>query len=75
MLSLIRLDEVDWGGVAPNGIPPLEYPEHLAAEDADYLDADDIVFAIAVNGDARAYPKRILACLTKWRSTVSVGSS
>ena len=61
VLSLIRLDEVDWGGVAPNGIPPLEYPEHLAAEDADYLDADDIVFAIAVNGDARAYPKRILA--------------
>ena len=24
--SLIRLDEIDWGGVAVNGIPPLEYP-------------------------------------------------
>ena len=59
--SLIRLDEVDWGGVLPNGIPPLEYPEHLAAADAEYLDDDNIVFGIAVNGDARAYPKRILA--------------
>ena len=59
--SLIRLDEVDWGGVPPNGIPPLEYPDHVAAEDAEYLDDGDIVFGIAVNGDARAYPKRILA--------------
>ena len=59
--SLIRLDEVDWGGVPPNGIPPLEYPEHLAAADAEYLDDDNIVFGIAVNGEARAYPKRILA--------------
>ena len=59
--SLIRLDEVDWGGVLPNGIPPLEYPEHLAAASAEYLDDDNIVFGIAVNGDARAYPKRILA--------------
>ena len=59
--SLIRFDEVDWGGVRPNGIPPLEYPEHLEAADAAYLDDDNIVFGIAVNGDARAYPKRILA--------------
>ena len=59
--SLIRLDEVDWGGVPPNGIPPLEYPDHVAAEDAEYLDDDDIVFGVAVNGGARAYPKRILA--------------
>ena len=59
--SLIRLDEVDWGGVPPNGIPPLEYPEHLAAVDAGYLDDDNIVFGVAVNGEARAYPRRILA--------------
>ena len=59
--SLIRLDEVDWGGVVPNGIPPLEYPESLAAADAEYLDDGDIVFGIAVNDEARAYPKRILA--------------
>jgi hypothetical protein len=59
--SVIRLDEVDWGGVPPNGIPPLRYPDHVPADEADYLDDDDIVFGIEVAGDARAYPKRILA--------------
>ena len=59
--SLIRLDEVEWGGVAVNGIPPLEYPTHLDAGVADYLQDDHIVFGIAVDGEARAYPKRILA--------------
>ncbi len=59
--SLIRLDEVDWGGVPPNGIPPMQYPAHVPAAVATYLDDDNIVFGIAVNGEARAYPKRILA--------------
>ncbi len=61
--TLIRLDEIDWGGVPVNGIPPLEYPEHVAEDDdaADYLDDDHIVFGIAADGATRAYPKRILA--------------
>ena len=59
--SLIRLDEVDWGGVKVNGIPPLDHPEHIPAAGASYLDDDDVVFGITLNGEARAYPKRILA--------------
>ena len=59
--TLIRLDEIVWGGVRQDGIPPLRDPAMLAAEDAGYLEDDHIVFGIAVNGDARAYPKRILA--------------
>ncbi len=59
--ATIRLDEIDWGGVRANGIPPLVYPQTLAAADAEYLDDDHIVFGIAVNGEARAYPKRVLA--------------
>ena len=59
--ATIRLDEIDWGGVTIDGIPELEYPKTIPADDADYLDADHIVFGIAVNGEARAYPKRILA--------------
>ncbi len=59
--SRIRLDEIDWGGVAVNGIPPLEYPTHLTAEAADYLADGHIVFGVALGGEARAYPKRILA--------------
>lgn len=57
----IRLDEIRWGGVAQDGIPPLRNPAMIAAADADYLDDDNIVFGLEVEGDARAYPKRILA--------------
>jgi|TARA_B100000686_G_scaffold260144_1_gene272763 hypothetical protein len=59
--TTIRLDEIDWGGVSVNGIPPLEYPATIAAESADYLDDEHVVFGLSVNGIARAYPKRILA--------------
>lgn len=61
--ATIRLDEIDWGGVPVNGIPPLVYPPHAAAGDAEaaYLDNDDIVFGLAVNNAARAYPQRVLA--------------
>ena len=59
--SLIRLDEIDWGGVTVNGIPPLYYPKVLPAVEARYLRDSHIVFGLVVNGEARAYPKRILA--------------
>lgn len=57
----IRLDEVRWGGVLQDGIPPLRNPKMIAASEADYLQNSNIVFGIEVNGDVRAYPKRILA--------------
>ncbi len=59
--SLIRLDEIRWGGVGQDGIPPLRSPTMIPANQASYLEDDHIVFGIEVNGDARAYPKRILA--------------
>jgi Protein of unknown function (DUF3179) len=59
--ALIRLDEVVWGGVRQDGIPPLREPKMLAARDARYLADGDVVFGVEINGDARAYPKRILA--------------
>ncbi|MEE9213436.1 MAG: DUF3179 domain-containing protein [Thermodesulfobacteriota bacterium] len=57
----IRFDEIRWGGVRQDGIPPLRNPKMISAEDADYLEDGNIVFGIEVNGDAKAYPKRILA--------------
>ncbi|MDH3713963.1 MAG: DUF3179 domain-containing protein [Gammaproteobacteria bacterium] len=59
--SRIKLDEVRWGGVAQDGIPPLREPAMVTATEATYLDDSNVVFGIAINGDARAYPKRILA--------------
>ena len=59
--ALIRLDEIRWGGVRRDGIPPLKNPKMVAARDAGWLQDDNIVFGVAINGDVRAYPKRILA--------------
>jgi len=59
--SKIRLDEVRWGGVRQDGIPPLRNPEMTSIKEAKYLDDSNIVFGIEVNRDARAYPKRIMA--------------
>lgn len=60
-LSHIRLDEIRWGGVRQDGIPPLRRPEMISVAEADYLEDDNIIFGIEINGDVRAYPKRILA--------------
>ena len=61
--TLIRLDEVLWGGVNRDGIPALSSPKMVRADSAGarYLDDDDIVFGVFIDGEARAYPKRILA--------------
>jgi len=63
---------VSWGGVriddraydttdTPcNCIPAADNPEVLKAEDADWIDDEDIVFGIEVNGEYRAYPRQIM---------------
>lgn len=66
----IRLDEVRWGGVVQDGIPPLRNPKMLSAKKARYLDDDNIIFGIKINGDARAYPKRILAWHEMFTDTI-----
>lgn len=50
-----------WGGVRIDGIPPLNDPRFIAANEADYLRDDDVILGVEINGDARAYPHRILA--------------
>ena len=59
--TTIRLDEIDWGGVVVNGIPPLRYPAFVPAAEAGYLKDGHVVFGLVVNGETKAYPKRILA--------------
>lgn len=67
----IRLDEVRWGGVHQDGIPPLRDPKMIRADAAGYLEDDHIVFGLEVNGDARAYPKRILAWHEMFTDTIA----
>lgn len=68
--SDIDLTEVRWGGVPRDGIPPLDHPEMLTAEKAGYLNDSDVIFGIVNNGDARAYPKRILAWHEMFRDEI-----
>ena len=56
----IRIEEIAWGGVVKDGIPSLDNPAMIAAGDADYMRDDDLVFGVAINGDLRAYPLRIM---------------
>ncbi|ABD55495.1 DUF3179 domain-containing protein [Jannaschia sp. CCS1] len=63
---------VDWGGVliddrpygrsdeVCNCIPAIDNPRVETAAEATWLDDDDIVFGIVLNGEARAYPRRIM---------------
>lgn len=68
--SRIRLDEVRWGGVKQDGIPPLRDPAMIPAAEAGWLADDHIVFGLSIAGDARAYPKRILAWHEMFTDTV-----
>src|SRR5258708_3247743 len=55
----IRLEEIAWGGVPVDGIPALDEPSLITADAASYLNPEDQVFGVEINGDARAYPLRI----------------
>ncbi len=66
----IRLEEITWGGVAVDGIPSLDDPELIAAAEADYLRDDDLVFGVEINGDARAYPLRIMGWHEMFNETI-----
>ncbi len=57
--TTIRVEEIVWGGVAVDGIPALDNPPLLAAP-ASQLNPDEPVLGLLVNGEARAYPLRLL---------------
>jgi hypothetical protein len=58
--ATIRVEEIQWGGVQVDGIPALDNATMIPAGEASYLEPDEPVFGISINGDSRAYPLRIL---------------
>ena len=55
-----RVEEIVWGSVAVDGIPALHDPLLISPDTAEYLTPDEPVFGVAHNGEAHAYPLRIL---------------
>jgi len=58
--ALIPIDEIKEGGPLRDGIPSLDNPVFVAADDATYLKGRDRVLGLSINGVSRAYPIRIL---------------
>ncbi|MCK5692984.1 MAG: DUF3179 domain-containing protein [Bacteroidales bacterium] len=56
----IPRDEVFDGGPGKDGIPALNEPEFISAEEAEYLSDDDLVIGFVHGDEARAYPHDIL---------------
>jgi hypothetical protein len=57
----ISVQEIVWGGVPTDGIPPLEEPNFVTADEASsWIVPSDAVIGVEINGDARAYPRRII---------------
>ena len=56
----ISAQEVLWGGVPVDGIPPLESPKLQSVAEATWMGESDRVIGIEINGVARAYPRRII---------------
>jgi hypothetical protein len=48
------------GGPPPDGIPPIDRPTFIPAASADFLDPREPILALAVDGEARAYPLQIM---------------
>ena len=52
-------DNIVQTGVPKDGIPPIDNPTYLPADQTD-ISNDEIVFGIVINGEARAYPSSVM---------------
>ncbi len=59
--TTISLDEIQSGGVPPDGIPPIDEPKFVEFDEADeWLGDQEPVISIVVDDEARAYPLQIM---------------
>jgi hypothetical protein len=51
---------IESGGPGPDGIPSIDQPDFVAADQVEFLRDDDVVFGQVVDGQPRAYPQLVL---------------
>ncbi len=57
---LIELDDLVSGGPPPDGIPPIDRPRFEDVSDVEWLDDNDPVLSLTVDGETRGYPVAIM---------------
>ncbi|MFQ5947744.1 MAG: DUF3179 domain-containing protein [Acidimicrobiia bacterium] len=58
---LVDPSQILSGGPPPDGIPPIDDPRFVTVEEADgYLQPEEPVVVLEIDGDARAYPVQVL---------------
>jgi len=65
--SIIPRNEILSGGPPKDGIPAILNPHMIAAGEASFMDPEDQVIGVVINGQARAYPIKIL----NWHEVVN----
>ena len=56
----IPLDKILSGGPQKDGIPSIDAPKFISADDADFLIGSDVGLGLSLNGEDRFYPYQIL---------------
>ena len=59
-IHTVDYNEILSGGPPKDGIPSIDRPEFVAVSEMDDLDDMEPVMGLEINGDARAYPLRVL---------------
>jgi len=58
--SLIDREAIHHGGPPKDGIPAIDHPKFLKAAEVEFLNPDDRILGLNLNGVAKAYPIKIL---------------
>ncbi len=63
----IPVEEIQSGGPPKDGIPSLTEPSFVSAEEALFMDGDDMVIGLQIGSEKKAYPVKIL----NWHEAVN----
>ncbi len=58
--GVLAVTEIEYGGPPRDGIPALDEPDFVRASSVNYLEPDDRVLGMELNGIVKAYPIRIM---------------
>lgn len=65
--ATVPKNEILSGGPPKDGIPALLEPDFVKPDEAGFMDADDSVIGVSINGESKAYSTKIL----NWHEVVN----